>query len=242
MSYDLFVGLPDTRIIRKRELMPFYEGEQVEEILKEDVLPPAVRRFVAELSQDWPDLQEWDVEKDGENPRIAVYNFSPRSVYMNFGWPSASEAFTKTRRLAEKHQLLFFDPSSKNGDVLNAIDAGEQAIAAGIFTSEGLSTVNCIPADLDLLTDPDWFQTDVFFGMNFGDADEEIFMQTLNTGDAIVVEYRDGSAERHFRAKTGDISAMREVFELYLVRDKAFKARLDFSRIAVPPWKPTDQT
>ncbi len=55
---------------------------------------------------------------DFGHPNVTDYSIGKDMIYMAFSWPCAEEAYYKTRELAEKHKVGFFDVNSGKGDII----------------------------------------------------------------------------------------------------------------------------
>ncbi len=212
MSFDLFVGKPNNRIIRKKELLDFYNHEMNQGHLIEVSLqniPHAIIAFSSQLAHDWPPLNptgHLDNTADIDDEHSCDYNFNLNSLNMCFAWSQADEAYKSVKKLASQYELLFFNCSGT--DWLNAYSQSHDKRSGSLFLSEedklgsgnqkwqgGTTWIE--KNDIDLLTDTTFFKPKTFFGFEFGD---EEYMQTLNEGDHYAIEYRKGSSDKHFRA------------------------------------------
>lgn len=246
MSYDVFVGLPSARIIRTTDLLAYLEAETDWDANPEGYkgeIHPRLAQFAIELSAEWPamyasgPLKVVDAEVNAENNRTTGYSFCPTSIYLDFRWSCASEAYEQVRKLAVRHQLLFFNCSGL--DWINATRRpalGRQGRLYLLDRDSDLETNRFYdgetmwiePGDIDLLTDPDWFITGCHFGYEFGD---EAYMQTRNAGETFEIEYRRGSADQHFGAKTKSLEDIRKSFQLYCEQDERAFSLLAYEKM-----------
>ncbi len=227
MSFDLFVGSPNTRIVRTKDLLAYYGTETDWDsgpARDGGPIDPRIEQFAKELATAWPPMNPagplQEVAGDDDD-RATGYSFGPTSVYLDFRWSCSSEAYEKVRDLALHHRLLFFNCSGE--EWINGISSPERGKAGKIYLvdreDDGGRAVEMSgettwidPADADLLTDADWFRPNFHFGFEFGD---QHYMQCVNTGDTYIIEYRSGSPDRHFQAKTTSLDLIRQSFRLY---------------------------
>ena len=55
---------------------------------------------------------------DFDHPNVTDYSIGKDVIYIAFSWSCAEEAYQKTRELAEKHKVGFFDVSSDQGEIV----------------------------------------------------------------------------------------------------------------------------
>jgi hypothetical protein len=221
MSFDLFVGRPNFRILRSKELLAYFHSENTPAAS----ILPQIAQFARELAEEWPPLNKADPSAaaagDPESRRAADYTFGPTSVYLSFNWSQTAEVHEKVRDLAMRHNLLFFNCSGS--DWVNATRGPWIGREGQIFMLEkaGPETggrewtghvTSIDPCDADILTAAGSFTAGSHFGFAFG---AQHYMQTANTGSQYIIEYRDGSPDRHYQATTDSLEAIRESFNLY---------------------------
>jgi hypothetical protein len=241
MSYDVFVGMPTARIVRTPDLMRYFNAETDWDAMHngyEGEINPRLAQFALELSVRWPAMNPsgpLQSVAEADDSRATGYSFCPSSLYLDFRWSHSSKAYEQVRDLALSHQLLFFNCSGY--DWFNAMGGRERGRQGNIFLLDqhadhewdgGTSWIE--PDDIDLLTDPDWFRTNCHFGFEFT---EHHYMQTKNLGETFVIEYRRGSPDQHFSAKTPSIEDIRKSFQLYYEQDERAFGVLAYEKIRV---------
>jgi hypothetical protein len=241
MSYDLFVGLPSTRIIGTRNLLAYYDAETNWDAMPggyKGEIHPRLAQFALELTARWPAMYpRGPIQKvaEDDDSRATGYSFCPSSLYLDFRWSHSSEAYEQVRDLALRHQLLFFNCSGY--DWFNAMGSVERGRQGTIFLLDqhaghewdgGTSWIE--PEDIHLLTDLDWFRTNCHFGYEFA---KHYHMQTKNLGETFVIEYRRGSPDQHFSAKTQSVEDIRKSFQLYYEQDERAFSLLAYENIRV---------
>lgn len=75
------------------------------------VMSPALKSWLLEMRQTFPDLNGPDATADTEL-YWADYAIGKYVIYVAFGWSVAAEAYETAYRLAEKHQAGFFEVSN----------------------------------------------------------------------------------------------------------------------------------
>jgi hypothetical protein len=76
---------------------------------------PVLRAWYQAMLPQWPNMQE--VEDDLiDDDCVTGYTFGPRSIYLDFRWSVAEEAYDAVRLTAVKFSLGFYDVSGDEGD------------------------------------------------------------------------------------------------------------------------------
>lgn len=246
MSFDLFVGSPSSRILRKRELLQYYEFEtdpKQNETREANAVLPAISQFALELAREWPAMNPAgplvQVSDDPDDNRLTDYGFGPTSLYLCFSWSRQEEARAKVRELALRHGLLFFncsgfdwinakgDPERGTSGQISLVEEHEDG--SGDQKWEGTATW-IEPGDADLLTASDWFKPRSHFNVEFK---EQHYMQAYNAGNYYLVEYRRGSPDMHFQAATKSIARVRKALNLYCEGDEAAFKALKYKKVQI---------
>lgn len=129
MSYDLMVFEKTKAPKAKKEFMEWYE-KQTEWTEDHDyqtigVSSPALQNWFMEMKETFPPMNgdyapdEELFEKD-ENleERLTDYCIGQEVIYTAFAWSVAEEAYELVRKLAQKHDVGFFDVSEEDGDII----------------------------------------------------------------------------------------------------------------------------
>jgi hypothetical protein len=247
MSFDVFVGRPTTRILWSEDLLRYLDAEtdwDAHGVQPREAILPEISRFAFEISKGWPPLnacgplEKGALEDDADNPRLVDYCFGPSSVYLCCSWSMADEAHAEVSAMAARHNLLFVNCSGR--DWMNAARTCETSrsveISVGESETPGFSrayvgTVQGLePGDADLLTAPDRFKPYAYFTCVLAD---DHYMQARNTGKGYLIEYRDGSPERHYQAQNVSLEEIREALRLYLADDAQAFRLLDWRKTRV---------
>ena len=119
MSYDLFV-FDGAAVPRGREQFRAWYAAQTQSADVGDVPSTATARLLNwyhEIGTEFPDMNGADFsDNDIDNPKVAGYSFGTSSIYADFRWTVAEDAYEATRRLAQKHGVGFYDVSGDEGD------------------------------------------------------------------------------------------------------------------------------
>jgi hypothetical protein len=115
MSYDLFVFDPSAAP-RERAAFLAWFNNQVEDgecyFVGSSV---CLQAWHNAMLPQWPDMQEID-DDQADDPHVTGYSCTPQSIYIDFRWSVAEEAYEATRRNAVQHGVGFYDVSGDDGD------------------------------------------------------------------------------------------------------------------------------
>lgn len=82
------------------------------------VTTTTLRAWYDDMSAQYPNMNGRDVaEGDLDDPKLTDYSIGRSIIYMAFAWSQAEDAYEKVRRLAEKHNVGFFDVSANEGEI-----------------------------------------------------------------------------------------------------------------------------
>jgi hypothetical protein len=79
------------------------------------------------MIKEFPSLNGPYASED-ESDRLTDYCIGQNVIYAAFAWSMVQEAYSTMLRLAEKHQVGFFDVSSDSGDILVPVNGKLQPI------------------------------------------------------------------------------------------------------------------
>jgi hypothetical protein len=247
MSFDVFVGLPQKRLLWAKDVADYYDAETDWDAHGEqpiNLILPTISQFALELGKEWPPLNAAGPfdrgadDDDLENNRLVSYSFGPTSIYLCFSWSMQAKAHEEVRALAMAHNLLFFNCSG--WDWINAARDLQNGRAGtiSVFESETPGSSRqwqgiipwIEPGDADLLAAANRFGPDCYFTCELS-ADH--YMQVYNSGEHFVVEYRDGSPDQHYQTETKSLEKIRESLNLYFRDDQRAFRLLDYQSIRV---------
>lgn len=115
MSYDLFVFDP-TGVPRERAAFLEWFNHEVEDSECYFVGSSGpLKSWHDSTLIEWPDLQEVD-EDQIDDPKVTGYSCTPNSIYVDFRWSVADEAYDAVRRRAVDCGVGFYDISGDEGD------------------------------------------------------------------------------------------------------------------------------
>lgn len=229
MSFDLWVWREEQPVTADAALLKYRWLTSEEEWSgpePEMVHDDRVGAFHAEILSVYPALED---VAEGDSPWSMTPSLEPSGcVAMCMGYAESGEAAPVIVETAMRHGLVCFDPQ-----VVRVHNPPE------IVNSDGLhlvffdgGTVNepssqDLPRLLRLITDRNWFAyldarpgwyVQAGLGERAGGAPEGMYG----------VEYREGSADRHFRYVTGDFGEMVNAFQGFVDGRDDWKA--DFTR------------
>lgn len=121
----------------RTDFMAWYAAqiEWTEEHTYDDpaITTPELRSWLLEMVQTFPDMNGPDATDDHRSEYETDYGIGRAVIYAGFSWSLAEEANETARRLAQKHQIGFYDPSfeglvllPRNGELKPMEDASPQ--------------------------------------------------------------------------------------------------------------------
>jgi hypothetical protein len=117
MSYDLMVFSPEAAPKTPTDFMAWYatQTEWTEGHSYDDpaITTPGLRAWLLEMVQTFPDMNGPDAMDDHTSDHETDYGIGRAVIYAAFSWSLAKEAYETAHRLAQKHQVGFYDPSFK---------------------------------------------------------------------------------------------------------------------------------
>ena len=115
MSYDLMVFSPTAAPKTKPEFMVWYETQTAwaEDHSYDDPAEttPALQAWLQEMERTFPDINGSSVTDEHASTYETDYSIGKVAIYAAFSWSLAREASETAQRLAQKHQVGFWDPS-----------------------------------------------------------------------------------------------------------------------------------
>lgn len=129
MSYDLMVFEKTKAPKTKKEFLAWFEKqaewEEEHDYQTISVAAPALQNWFMEMKQTFPPMNgeyapdDEEIEADEELERhLTDYCIGREVIYAAFAWSAAEEAYELVRKLAQKHDVGFFDVSSEEADVI----------------------------------------------------------------------------------------------------------------------------
>ena len=129
MSYDLMVFEKSKAPKTRKEFLAWFEKqtewEEEHDYQTISVSSPALQNWFLEMKETFPPLNgEYapDIELIAENEDLdshtVDYSIGKEIIYAAFSWSTEEEAYGLTRKLAQKHDVGFFDVSGNEGDII----------------------------------------------------------------------------------------------------------------------------
>lgn len=121
MSYDLMVFDPSSAPKDRESFLAWYD-RQTEWGEEHDygdpaVTTPALQAWYQEMIQFFPAMNG-PFAVDSDASEVTDHCVGRSVIYSTFAWSVAEQAYAKTRELAVKHGVGFFDVSSDDGEIL----------------------------------------------------------------------------------------------------------------------------
>jgi hypothetical protein len=125
MSYDLLVFSPAAAPKTKPAFKAWYDTQTqwAEEHPYNDptITTPALQAWLQEMAHTFPDMNGPNVTDDHSSAYETDYSIGRVVIYAAFSWSVTGEAHEMAQRLAQKHQVGFWDPSFE-GPILLPVD------------------------------------------------------------------------------------------------------------------------
>lgn len=224
MSYDLAVWY-STQPITTQEAAAIY-GRLGTETVNDVEHHPGVNSFVEELTAQYPQIDDWADDDIDDCPWNDAFDQSPGYVVMCISFSRVNEIVPMVQKLAAKHDLVCFNPqwpcvvypprlaamphlrlSLENWTVIDKPTPEQIAEALSSLTTEGNSF-----AILER-TDSTYLQTG------------------LQTTGEYVVEYQDGSLDKHYEAITEDPRQVVAAFQAYATGSDNWKREFEWQKL-----------
>lgn len=128
MSYDLMVFEKEKAPSKQKDFLDWYEKEtewtEDHGYNNPTVASPALQEWYREMIQTFPNMngpdaptkEQLDEDEDLES-YLTDYAIGRNVIYAVFSWSTTEEAYDLTKRLAQKHDVGFFDVSGTDGDI-----------------------------------------------------------------------------------------------------------------------------
>ena len=129
MSYDLMVFEKTKAPKTRKEFLAWYEKQtewgEDHDYQTISVSSPALQNWFLEMKETFPpmngeyapDFELLDEDEDLDS-HVTDYSIGREVIYAAFSWSAAKEAYELTRKLAQKHDVGFFDVSENEGDII----------------------------------------------------------------------------------------------------------------------------
>lgn len=129
MSYDLMVFETTKAPKTKETFLEWYakqtKWEEDHDYQSICVSSPALRNWFMEMKETFPPMngeyapgvEEIDNDENLEL-HLADYCIGREVIYVAFAWSIAEEAYEMVCKLAQKHNVGFFDVSASDGDII----------------------------------------------------------------------------------------------------------------------------
>jgi hypothetical protein len=119
LSYDLMVFDAATAPRGRETFMAWY-GQQTQWSESHgyndpEVPTPALRAWFQEMIKSFPPMNGPVASDDVDDPKVTDYSVGRSVIYAAFAWSQAEPAYQRTKELAAKHRVGFFDVSSNEG-------------------------------------------------------------------------------------------------------------------------------
>jgi hypothetical protein len=128
MSYDLMVFEKSKAPDNRKAFMEWYdkqtewnEGHSYDDI---SVTSTALKNWYKEITKTFPSMNgpdaptEEEIDNMENESYLTDYSIGREVIYAAFSWSLTEEAYEKTKSLALKHGVGFFNVSADNGEII----------------------------------------------------------------------------------------------------------------------------
>lgn len=227
MSFDLAVW-PESAVITAEEATRKYDAILGRE---PDSLPadPRAAAFLYELTARYPNLSDLPVEELEDSPWSTDPAVSGEAVVMTMSWSTADAAVLHVRELAERHELVLYDPQRR---AVHSPPSLRDASMSVLTACDGSRIENPdsarIEAALGRLSPENWFaileRGDHYVQVGWGE-------QAGTRPPSVVLEHREGSPDRHFRAEVAGLAGVVRAFTGFAADDDAWRREFAWERM-----------
>lgn len=122
MSYDLLVFSKEAAPKTRPEFLAWYDSQtnwrEAHSYNDPAITTPALRSWLLEMEQTFPDMNGPNATDDHTSEYETDYSIGREVIYAAFSWSLTGEANETARRLAQQHQVGFWDPSFEGSILL----------------------------------------------------------------------------------------------------------------------------
>ena len=224
MSYDLAVW-HESRPISNEEAHEIYVRLCDED--RSAVRPhPNVRAFLDELTERYPRIDDCD-EGDVENcPWTVAFDHSDGHVGMCIAWPRVDEIVPFVEALSQKHDLICHNPQ---GPLVHWPPRVARLPHLRLSLEDGRVIDN--PSPVSITSALTSLKPDSNSFAILERTDTTYLQISMQSSDEFILEYQDGSLDKHFQANVYDLSDVTCAFKAYAARDESWKTQFDWQRI-----------
>jgi hypothetical protein len=224
MSYDLAVW-HESRPISNEEAHEIYVRLCDDD--RSDVRPhPNVRAFMNELTERYPQIDDCDEDEVENCPWTVAFDHSDGHVGMCIAWPRLKEIVPIVEELAQEHDLICHDPQ---GPLVHWPPSVARLPHMRLSLEDGQVIDHPSPLSIASALTSLKFDGNSFAILERTDA---TYLQTsMQSSDEFIIEYQDGSLDKHFRASAFDLSDVTDAFKAYAVQNESWITQFDWQRI-----------
>ena len=212
MSYDIAVwSIP--RIFSRQDAIRTWSDFGEEGPSGPCADSPGIRDFQRELEDKYPQIDSLPEDRIDDSPWSCEFESAGPTLTLSCVWSRAGEISSYVFDLAMKHNLAVFDFTSEliymPPELVTLSDCSLQS-------PHLLKTISAYPEIIPDILDVLVGRSDPFLVVERSDHE---YIQTLWTEDGLILEYRDGHPESHFRAsKHLDQETVARVIQGYVTK------------------------
>jgi hypothetical protein len=226
MSYDISIWSVRNRLTRKEAIATW------DELCEDDDATPRcliasvnVAAFVAELEKTYPQISSYADDDVDSCPWSSDFHPAPAHITLSCSYSRSTEIVQFVLPLAHRHGLAVFDfvteliylPPSK-------VELSDCTLESPWLLQPVTAYPELIPDILDVLPK----RNDPYLVIARSD---QHYMQTLWSEPGFILEFREGSAQAHFRAANElDSDTVARIIQLY-IRNESWRGTTKFEKV-----------
>ena len=218
MSYDFAIWESDASTAEHDAAATF--EELFTRYLEADLVAPTPRihAYAEALAAQFPDDESDNAPWAAGGPRS---NCSGPILYVAVTFSKANEVEVVAKRLAQEHDLVFFDPQKapsppvNHGEVTITTPHGTVALPdrwMSFLSQELRNFDDCIVVD---------------------SGRDHVFAQARNDNGALTLEYRDGSPQHHYQVQDVDLADVAEALSQWSENRRHFISKHTWERLTL---------
>lgn len=121
MSFDIMIFIPEAAPKDRDGFMSWFYTQMKQKESKygdPEIASSPLKNYFFEAIKTFPPINGPHSSEDFDNKNLTEYLITKNSIYMEFRWSVAEEAYEFSKKLAIKYRVGFFDVSTNKGSIL----------------------------------------------------------------------------------------------------------------------------